>query len=145
MLLFFCSIHGMRSIRKKLFYFLASLIFILLTSCQPDRVCILPTSTQASRPMFRFAGGMKCEQPAPDIVEVEFVLEDETNKNSRSLWNIQAPSWEGKQLDSLVYGFVPQGFTQTAPALPMRPGNKITISVLDRYSIRGYAEVTLTK
>lgn len=129
----------------KLLLFLVTLCLILVTSCQPNGVCISSINTQASRLTFRVAAGVECDKPASNVAEVYVTLDDITTKFAPVLWTIKSQSLQGARLDTLVYGIIPEGFTQTTPALPIRPGDKITANVIDRNDLRHSVEVTLKK
>jgi hypothetical protein len=135
----------LRKISANLFYFLAPLILILLTGCPADRICITPTNIQASRLTVAFAEGNSCKKPASNIVEVSFALIDKTKVPIPTIWTIQSKSQDGGKLDKLIYGVIPEGFTQEASALPIHEKDKILVSVMDRYVKGPDIEITLTK
>jgi hypothetical protein len=137
--------HGFRKISVTLFYFLTGLMLILLTGCPADPFCVTPTNIQANRLIVSFSRGDSCERPTSDIVEVYFVLHDKTKDLFPIIWTIKSKSKKEKRLDQLVYGIVPEDFTQTAPALPIKPGDKISVDAKNRYGIGGDIEITLTQ
>jgi hypothetical protein len=133
----------LRKISAKLFYFLAPLILILLTGCPADPLCITPTNTQASRLTLNFKGGRECERPAT-VLNAYFLRPEKTKRFATELWTIRATSPGGK-LDTLVYGVVPEGFTQLAPPLPISPGNTIIVTATNEFHKEAEAEIILTK
>jgi hypothetical protein len=119
-------------------------MLILLTGCPAEGICITPTNTQASNFTLNLTGGMECKGQAT-VIDANFLISEKTKRFATELWTIRATSAGGNKLNTLVYGVVPEGFTQLAPALPISPGNTIIVTAKNNFYKEAEATVILTK
>lgn len=113
-------------------------MLILLSGCPRLGLCVKVTDTRASSFAIDLGEGKDCEG-APEITRVTIRrLDDE-----QVLWHIT--SAEGVPLTELIYGVLPQGFSQGLEATPLTPGERVDIAVDGRDALSGGVAVTVTE
>jgi hypothetical protein len=96
------------------------------------------TDTSASSFTIDLGDDKSCEGE-PEITRVTIrTLDDE-----KVLWHIT--SAEGTPLGELVYGVLPEGFSQGLEATPLTPGERVDIAVDGRDALSGGVAVTVTE
>jgi hypothetical protein len=113
-------------------------MLILVAGCPRLGLCVRVTDTSASSFIIDLGEGKTCEG-APEVTRVTIRrLDDE-----QVLWHIT--SAEGTPLSELIYGELPDGFSQGLEATQLTPGERIDIAVDGRDALSGGVAVTVTE
>lgn len=114
-----------RKVASIVIYCFWTLVFLLfLTGCPADPICVKATNTRFDHLVLNFAEGRNCNRSAL-INRVIF----RSTRNYSVIWKITAsnvPEHQGKPLNSLTYGIVPEGFSETV-ATKLSPGERIEV------------------
>lgn len=115
------------------------LCLLLLTGCPRLGICVNVTDTSASSFTIDLGEDKSCEgEPEVTRVTIRRLGGDE-----QVLWHIT--SADGLPLGELIYGVLPQGFSEGAPAADLTPGERVDIAVDARDGSSGGVAVTVTE